>query len=243
MKSLDLIQQVLLIQQADPQERFNPCIFPLYCSCGLCFVNCCEQENIYQLIKSDENFEHREFIYKFTEEKKFFLQKCCFPPSHRSLEIKGENIYKETIIQIEKPFKCTFLCFARPQMLINYKNLYIGKVLEPFTCQIFTCLFHELEIYDKNDSLSYLLKAQLFQGGVFCASCFGNSCQIIEYNIFNRNDEKVGSIKHIFDGLQKEYCTKADKFGITFPFDATVEEKVLIICATILIDYLLFENF
>lgn len=40
----------------------------------------------------------------------------------------------------------------------------------------------------------------------------------------------------------REYCSKADKFGIRYPLNATVEEKILITVTAIFIDYLLFEN-
>lgn len=51
-----------------------------------------------------------------------------------------------------------------------------------------------------------------------------------------------GEIVHLFLGLS-EYTSKLDKYGITLPDNVTEEESCLIVYCTLLIDYLLFENF
>lgn len=47
----------------------------------------------------------------------------------------------------------------------------------------------------------------------------------------------MGKICHLFGGFRREWCTKADTYGINFPEFATIEEKIILIMAAIFIDY------
>ena len=62
----------------------------------------------------------------------------------------------------------------------------------------------------------------------------------IEFKIVQGN-EVVGMMKKMSASLG-EYFTKADSYKISFPPKATPEEKMLFICAGLLIDYQNFER-
>lgn len=62
-------------------------------------------------------------------------------------------------------------------------------------------------------------------------------CREIKYLIYSRDNEIIGEIIHLFGGFKREYCSKADTYGVKFPYNSTVEEKILLILATIFIDY------
>ena len=68
-------------------------------------------------------------------------------------------------------------------------------------------------------------------------------CKEIIYNIYTPEGEVDGSIKHLYYGLSNECVSKADQYGITYPVNSSVEDKVLITMAAVFIDYLWFENF
>ena len=67
-------------------------------------------------------------------------------------------------------------------------------------------------------------------------------CSDIIYEIKDKNDNIVGELRHIYHGFVNECFTKADRYGIEYPKDSTIDEKALITVSAILIDYLLFEN-
>jgi hypothetical protein len=240
---LENVFKAVLIQDIDTLERLNPLICPVPCTLGM---GCCpcEEANTYHLLHIDEEDEefqnpgHELFEFK---EKSNFLTRTVFAPSYRALEIEGKNRYNDLLITAEKPFKCSVLCMARPEMQVKYKNQYIGKVVDPFSFQSCRCLFQEINIHDKNGAVSFKVRATFFQAGIFCFLPF-NYCREIRYNIINKKDEIVGTIKHIFRNCQVEYCTKADKFTIDFPKFATIEEKILIVVAALFMDYQWFEN-
>ena len=56
-----------------------------------------------------------------------------------------------------------------------------------------------------------------------------------------RNGQSVGIMKKLTSSYG-EYFSKADSYKITFPLDATPEDKMLLICAGLLVDYQNFEK-
>jgi hypothetical protein len=116
----------------------------------------------------------------------------------------------------------------------------IGTIIDPYKF-LFSCKPTEFFIYDKNRALHFLIKSKCFQLGSFFF-CKNNYCRKIEFGIFDRRKEMVGLISHVFSSCQQEYCSKADFYQIEFPEYSTIEEKILIICSAIFIDYILFEN-
>ncbi len=237
---IENIFYAVLLQKIDKIERLNPCICPFPSSNGLC-LNPCEQDNTYFLLQSDSEFlNFGQKIFEFCE-KSNFLSKFCLLPSVRDSEISGLNSYSESLIFIEKICKCPFFCAGRPEFFVSYKGNKIGKIYEPFSFQFFRCLFNEILIFDKNDAITYKIKASFFQCGIFCFFPWKN-CKNIEFNVFNKENDKVGKITHIFHSFYVEYCSKADKYGIEFPKFATVEEKILLTSAVLFIDYIMFEN-
>lgn len=52
----------------------------------------------------------------------------------------------------------------------------------------------------------------------------------------------MGFILNQYNGCLKECCTKGDKFIIEFPESAELFHKILIVYATVVIDYNMFEN-
>ena len=57
-----------------------------------------------------------------------------------------------------------------------------------------------------------------------------------------RGDVEVGEIRKKWSGVLKEVFTDADTFGVTFPPQTDVAQKILLLAALLLIDIVHFEN-
>ncbi|CAD8081476.1 unnamed protein product [Paramecium sonneborni] len=223
-------------------ERFSPFI----CACPICpCITClqpCEQANEYSIIYCEDDWSNWGQVHFEVKEVSKFMQRFICPPSKRSLELVDQRKFSEVHIKVEKPYKFSFLCFQRPEMLIYQRGQYIGKVMEELQWTWIKCTFYKLTCFDKNNALLYTISASCCQPGLFCMlPC--QSCAEIEFQIKDRNNQKVGKICHLFGGFRREWCTKSDTYGINFPEFATIEEKIILIMAGIFIDYAQFQNY
>jgi len=64
--------------------------------------------------------------------------------------------------------------------------------------------------------------------------------EIKDENILDKNS--IGNIIRRVPYKENSVFSEADNFEINFPSEATAEEKLLILCSTMLIDYNYFEN-
>jgi hypothetical protein len=123
-------------------------------------------------------------------------------------------------------------------MILNdvRNNRLVGSVHDPFDC----CNPNYI-IKDENKNIKYRISAACCQKGFYC-------CSDIYFYIYPAGDlpmveeNAIGKITKLWTDCMKEACTKANNFLTVFPKDATVDDKVLLIGATLLIDYTLFEK-
>lgn len=64
----------------------------------------------------------------------------------------------------------------------------------------------------------------------------------VHFDIINVSSGSTGYIRKIFSGVVKELLTDADSFVLSFPPDANVHHKMLLLGAVFLIDFMYFEN-
>ena len=64
----------------------------------------------------------------------------------------------------------------------------------------------------------------------------------VHFDIINVATGSTGYIRKIFSGIAKEMFTDADSFILSFPPDANVHHKMLLLGAVFLIDFMYFEN-
>ena len=148
----------------------------------------------------------------------------------------GDSDLSKFFISAKKGCGCGFCCLCRPTLDINLSkdNSYLGRIREPCTC----CDI-ETEIYDKNNELKYIIVGNCCQFGLCCGS---SAEKLTEINFkIKSNGQNVGVMKKLSSSMG-EYFSKADSYKIVFPNDATPEEKMLLICAGLLIDYQNFEK-
>lgn len=100
------------------------------------------------------------------------------------------------------------------------------------------CDIMELRILDRDDNLVYMIQQTCCQKPVMCMPFQCAGCETIEYVIKDTSKKQVGKIVNLHAGVFQECCSKADNFGIEFPDNAEPHKKLLLIMATLWIDYL-----
>lgn len=125
-----------------------------------------------------------------------------------------------------------------------------GKAIMRVT-RPFRFYFHELEIYDANNTLLGSIKREfsvirriysiLDPNGNKVYQLFGPLLHPWTFTIHDQ-DEVYGEITKKWSGFLKESFSDADNFGITFPVDWPVETKAIFLGAVFLIDFVHFEN-
>jgi hypothetical protein len=149
----------------------------------------------------------------------------------------------KTFAICERPFKCTCLCCGRPVMKVFLKNpdYYVGSVKDPFSCCDLT-----FQTLNANNEKKFEMNANCCQCGICCRNGCG-ACAEVQIPIYNAsNNKKIpenkdGLVRKAERDCAKSILTDADNFEITFPENATPEEKLLLICTTLMIDYRYYE--
>lgn len=202
----------------------------------------CETQNRYQVfIQSPMGLK---YAFKCNE-RSGCCSRCCCANSCRGLDIVIRHVasaaeldtdISKIFMRAHKPCALGCCCLCRPRMDIYFEEnkKYLGSVREPFTC-----CDKDAEVYDENHNLKYRMVGDCCQIGLCCGASAKKMAEI-EFRI-QRNKEDVAMMKKMSSSLG-EYFTKADSYKISFPVDATPEDKMLLICAGLLIDYQYFER-
>ena len=204
-------------------------------------ISGCETQNRYHVfLQSNKGLK---YAFKCIERSGCCARACC-SNNCRTIKLDIRHVASanedpdlaKLFISARKPCACSCCCFCRPQLNINLStnNEYLGKIREPCSC----CDI-KMETYDKNKTLKYLIIGNCCQYGLCCGSSAEKLAEI-QFKIL-RNGQSVGIMKKLTSSYG-EYFSKADSYKITFPLDATPEDKMLLICAGLLVDYQNFEK-
>ena len=189
-------------------------------------------------------------LFKCKEESGCCESNCCpFDARPFSIKIKhisGQNQMNEDFTkgfaEFKRPFKCTCCCLARPSMSATYaeSGVFFGKVIEAFSCcdPIFN-------VYDKDKAIKYRITCDCCQCGFCCRnSCCGKlfsvNLNIHDGNDVNMTGKPVGTIKKKCEGIQQ--LITDNTYILTFPENASPEEKLMLIGAVLLLDYRYYED-
>lgn len=156
------------------------------------------------------------------------------------VEPKEKEMQK--FITIRKPCRCAFSCFCacctRPIFEVVTPIETLGKIIE-----IRTLCDPVLHVLDINDDIIYIISTQCCQCGYFLRDsfCDNRRCARCIFIISDKNNNGVGKIlKDHRSGkrIQPDY----DQMVITYPPEASCQEKILLMCASLAIEYLYFQN-
>ena len=224
----------------DPLIELSQSIYSIIRQPEECLTYCteCCVDNSYDVfIKTTSN--QLKYAFKCKEQGSC-CSRCCCTKGCRGFDIQiihvtslielKKNISKP-FIQIRKPCTCECCCPKKPIIEVTIINLgiFLGIIKADSNCCSIPCI----EIYDSFKNLRYKIVGESCQTGI----CGPKICDT-NYKIKRENIE-VGTLIKLGAGFGK-FFSKGDSYQLTFPFDSTPEEKMLLIVAGILMDYLLF---
>ena len=206
----------------------------------------CETENRYHVFIILPNGMEK-YLFKCKEESTFCQRNCC-PSELREFNMKIKSIpsqmeyndnFQTYFATLVKPFKCTCCCLARPIItgVFHDNNQQFGHILEECTC----C--DPKFVVSNNLGIRYFITIEYCQ----CGFCCRNGCSKFheveaQIRIGDGNGEVVGKIiKKVAQDIL-EVLGDADTYDIYFPKDASPEEKLTLIMATLFIDYRYYET-
>ena len=204
-------------------------------------ISGCETQNRYHVyLQSSMGLK---YAFKCIERSGCCARACC-SNNCRSINLDIRHVSSanedpdlaKIFINAKKSCALSCCCFCRPELDIRLSgnNEYLGKIREPCTC----CDIKN-EIYDKDNKLKYMLHGDCCQYGLCCGASAEKIAEI--QFVIIRNGETVGVMKKLTSSMG-EYFSKADSYKIAFPVDATPEDKMLLICSGLLVDYQNFEK-
>jgi len=224
-----------------------------------------ERRNKYQVAakpegKGDDPSEWEDHTFKkqlkhgnlltLKEESDCCQRQCCRPRHTFKIKIKGGSDTStdgESLAHFDRPFACTILCccvLLNPQVLtISIKGTETGKVIQHWPCMNNLLPCHRYwRVVDGNGKDVYMIKSDQCCNTNLCApSC---CCPARTIDILTPDQStKVGSIVDVFPGCNLRGCAgTADNYILNFPDTATPVDKLNLLGALILIEYMVFEK-
>ncbi|EAR94046.1 scramblase family protein (macronuclear) [Tetrahymena thermophila SB210] len=163
--------------------------------------------------------------------------------SDTSEKQKNETFQKNVFIEFDRPQRCTFCYFKRPEMSVNVKindiNIYVGKIVMPF--KYFYCPM-AIEAYDVNNKLKYSIKDTFCRCIIFCGGCkCKKTCKEDYFKLYDKNQKELIPIKSKAYDCEKS-CLHSIYDKITeFPQGAQTQDKILLIATIIMHDLTYLE--
>ena len=159
------------------------------------------------------------------------------------LDSKDKERKIQKFITIKKGYRCAISCFCacctRPTFMIETPAEQLGKITE-----IRTTCDPILNITNINNEVIYVLRANCANWGYCCRDqcCDNRKCAKCIFTIYDGAAEnKLGFIsKDHRSG--KRIKPDYDQLIVTFPATASCQDKVLLMCSAIVIEYLYFQN-
>ena len=211
-------------------------------------VTGCESPNQYYVSCEDQEGNKR-YLFKAKENSSWCCRNCCDGASREfDLDMKRVEYTslgqekKVNFAKFSRPFKCTCCCCNRPEMtgkLLDSPTPNLGKVAEP--CTVCDPL---IQIFNKSNVQAYTITCDCCQCGYCCRNSLLGRCSEVNFEIFSgasTDGKPTGKIFKKVKGVQSA-VGDADFYTITFPPEANPEDKVMLIGATIMIDYLYYED-
>ena len=175
---------------------------------------------------------------------------CC-PNQSREIDInifnfivdsKGKERQIQKFISLKKKFRCAVSCLcaccSRPTFTVETLTEEIGKIIEIRT----TCdpIIH---VEDINDDVIYTITTKCSNCG-YCLRdqcCDARKCAVCQFIIEDDKGNNVGTItKDHRSG--KKVKPDYDQLVVTYPPECSCQNKVLLMCSALVIEYLYFQN-
>jgi len=190
-------------------------------------------------------------ILTMKEESECCQRQCCRPRHSLRIKIKGGEDTKvdgDTLAEFDRPFKCTIICCCQlfnPQVLTaTVKGGQVtGRVIQHWPMiNNFVCCQRYWRVVDGDGKDKYMIHDYFCCNENMCApSCF---CPVRTIDITTPDQtKKVGSIVNVWPGCNIRACLgQVDNYILNFPEDATPADKLNLLGALVLVEYMVFEK-
>jgi len=206
----------------------------------------CDVENVYYVYPMTKDGEKKgKKLFKAKEKSGCCARQClsaeCRPFQLKiNLEDDNEELDNEPFLLLDRPCKCTFYCCNRPEILVTYvedgKAEYLGKIRDPWNCCNIV-----LDVHGKDGNIKYNIDGSCCQLGMHC-KCPCDSCETIDFDIKLPSGTTVANLQKKSPGCLKAMVSVADNFSLQFPNNCTKEDKALLMCAVMFLDFRYFEE-
>jgi len=213
------------------------------------YVSGCETENRFHIypISNDGDPKGRQ-IFKAREKSSWCARNCMHPHCRPfNMMISNQDPLSEEIdgsqfLKLERDCALTICCFNRPLMTVQNVEKgaaeYLGQVRNPWLC----C---ELggDVYNNQDNKIYEIRGTSCQSGVLCNTCPCDSCQQVHFDVKGPSGEVLSTLDKRSSGCLAAYlAVNTDMFTLTFPINASREEKALLLASVLLLDFTYFDQ-
>lgn len=198
---------------------------------------CSESQNTYNVFtKINNNNEVVKYLFQGKELiscKDYSCSDYCNNPFsiniNKITKISPE-INSTPFAKLEKSCSFPCFCFGRPEAVIKImtSDKFLGQIKMPFSM---------------GDRV-YIIDADYCQTGIICMKNICCHLPEVYFEIYEDKDDRIqvtGNI-HRIPGKYENFMHVLDCYQITFPSNATGEERFLLICAVFLIEYQIFRN-
>ena len=204
---------------------------------------------------SDPNAEQREYTAYHLFDTKEISPSCshnCCANQAREINI---NIYNyilnpieknkpiQKFLSVKKECRCAFSCFcaccSRPTFLVETPVELLGKIIETRTaCDPI------LNIVDINNDVIYVIKTSCSNCGYCCRDqcCDNRKCASLEFIICDGAQENNLGVIRKDHRSGKKIKPDYDQLEVVFPPEASCQEKIMLMCAALVVEYLYFQN-
>lgn len=185
------------------------------------------------------------------EESDCFMRMCCGGCHDFTMEVKEERS-GEVIMSMHRPMACNVgpcKCCCYNKMDFSSGGKALGSIVE----ECFVCV-PRMSILDGDGRKVYKVHQPTCCMGVCvdpCAEgnpCCGKGCCKVPFHIFpgdqsdtDNGAPNVGKILKVPKSLRTEMFTDSEAFDVSFPEDATTEQKALIAGSSVWINANFFE--
>ena len=157
-------------------------------------------------------------------------------------EEKKRRIQK--FVTIKKGCRCAFSCLcaccSRPTFVVDTPIDPLGKIIETRT--VCAPIIH---IQDINEDIIYVITTNGNNCGFCCRDqcCDNRKCASCEFLIYD------GEMKNTIGTIKKDHKSGRkmmpdyDQLKVVFPPGISCQDKILLVCASLVIEYLYFQNF
>jgi len=189
-------------------------------------------------------------LLSLKEESDCCQRQMCRPRHSLTIKVKGGDATTAdgvSLAEFDRPFKCTLnccCCLFNPQVLtVTIKGQETGRVVQHYPCSTaFFCCKRYWKVLDAQGKETYLIRDDFCCNGNMCApSC---CCRVRTIDILTPDETtKVGSVLNIFPGCNFKGCFGSfDNYALIFPETASPTDKLNLLGALALIEYMVFEK-